>query len=320
MASFSPSPAAAGSAAVDPQRGDGVFVYGLPPPDVLQTPSGADQVSPLAPGSTRLEDVAEGDARALVIAAPPGTLERRYVLALALRALRPHAPLSVLAPKQKGGARLRQELEGFGCEVEELGRRHHRICHTTRPGTVEGLEAALAAGAPRLVPGLGWSQPGVFSWDRPDAGTRLLAAALPALAGRGADLGCGIGGLAQAVLPSAGVTRLALIDLDRRAVDMARRNVEDARAVFHWADARGTLPLEPLDFVVTNPPFHDGGAQDMDLGRAFLRRSHGLLRPGGALWMVANRHLPYEAVLKPLFAEATLRAEDAGFKVYKARR
>ena len=319
MLSF-PSPAAAGPAAVHPQRDGQLFVYGLPSPDVLETPPGAQQVSPLAPGSVRLEDVAEGGARGLVVAAPAGTLERRYVLALALRALRPDAPLSVLAPKQKGGARLRQELEGFGCEVEELGRRHHRICHTTRPGTVEGLEAALAAGAPRLVPGLGWSQPGVFSWDRLDPGTRLLAAALPPLTGRGADLGCGIGLLAQAVLASAGVTRLALIDLDRRAVEMAKRNVRDARADIRWADARAALDLEGLDFVVTNPPFHDGGTQDMDLARAFLRRSHALLRPGGALWMVANRHLPYEAVLKPLFAEATLRAEDAGFKVYEARR
>ena len=292
---------------------------------MLEAPAGAQQVSPFAPGSARLEDVAEASARELIVAAPPGTLERRYVLALALRALRPAAPLTVLAPKQKGGARLRQELQGFGCEVEEVARRHHRICHTVRPETPEGLEAALASGAPRRLPGLGWSQPGVFSWDRLDTGTRLLAGALPLLAGQGADLGCGIGGLAQAVLASAGVTRLALVDLDRRAVDMARRNVEDARAAFHWADARGTLGLEALglealDFVVTNPPFHDGGAQDMDLGRAFLHRSHALLRPGGALWMVANRHLPYEAVLKTLFAEATLRAEDAGFKVYEARR
>jgi 16S rRNA (guanine1207-N2)-methyltransferase len=33
---------------------------------------------------------------------------------------------------------------------------------------------------------------------------------------------------------------------------------------------------------------------------------------------VANRHLPYEAVLKSLFRRATARAEAAGYKIYEA--
>ena len=38
-----------------------------------------------------------------------GTLERRYALALILRALKPGAPLTALAPKEKGGSRLGKE-------------------------------------------------------------------------------------------------------------------------------------------------------------------------------------------------------------------
>jgi 16S rRNA (guanine1207-N2)-methyltransferase len=249
-------------------------------------------------------------------------VERRYALAHLLQALAPGAPLTALAPKDKGGARLRGELEAFGCAVIESAKRHQRICATLRPEAPAPLEPAIAAGALQFSPALGlWTQPGVFSWDRPDPGTQLLLDVLPPLAGRGADLGCGIGALARAALAGPGVTRLDLVDLDRRAIAAARRNIEDPRAAFHWADARLAPELSGLDFVVMNPPFHDGGGLETPgLGQAFIRRAHQILRPGGSLWLVANRHLPYEAALTGLYAQVSARAERAGFKVYEARK
>ena len=226
-----------------------------------------------------------------------------------------------MAPKDKGGSRIGAELKSFGCEVNETGKRHQRLCETHRPETLTGIDEAIAAGASRFDPTMGeWTQPGMFSWDRLDPGAALLLSALPKLTGAGADLGCGGGRIARAVLAHPGVTRLDLIDLDRRAVEAARLNVEDARAQFYWADARIAALPEGLDFVVMNPPFHDGGTEDRALGQDFIRRSHALLRKGGSIWLVANRHLPYEAVLSPLFAKAELRADKGGFKVYEARK
>ena len=295
-------------------------VYGAPPSALAQPPEGARQVSPLVPGAEALEDLAPASLSAAVVAAPPGTVERRYALALILRALKAGAPLTALAPKEKGGARLRKELEAFGCQVEEEGRQHQRICHTARPSAPVGLEAAIAAGAPQRIGGDGpWTQPGIFSWDRDDPGAQLLMSALPAFSGAGADLGCGIGVLAAPVLVSPKVKRLDLVDLDRRAVDAARRNVTDPRAVFHWADAREDPKLTGLDFVVMNPPFHEDGLEDKALGQAFIRRARQMLRRGGSLWMVANRHLPYEAVLAAAFREVALKGEGQGFKIYEAR-
>jgi 16S rRNA (guanine1207-N2)-methyltransferase len=296
-------------------------VYGAPPAALATAPAGARQVSPLVPGSEALESLAPASLSAAVLAAPPGTLERRYALALALRALQPGGALTALAPKEKGGSRLRKELETFGCQVEEVGRQHQRICHAMRPAAPEGLEAAIAAGGPQRIGGDGlWTQPGVFSWDRDDPGSQLLIAALPTLSGQGADLGCGIGVLARGVLASPKVTRLELVDLDRRALDAARRNVEDARAGFHWADARSGPELAGLDFVVMNPPFHDTGLEDKTLGQSFIRRAHQVLRTGGVLWLVANRHLPYEAVLAAQFARVMPRGEGKGFKIYEAKK
>ena len=305
--------------------GENFCVYGAPPRALAEVPGGALQVSPLVPGAKALETIRPASLSGAVITAPPGAVERRYALALALQALKPGAPLTAMAPKDKGGARLRKELEAFGCVVQEDGRQHQRICHTERPQALPPLEPALEAGAPQYSQALGlWTQPGVFSWDRIDPGTRQLIAVLPQLSGRGADLGCGLGVLAKAALTSKAVTALALIDLDRRAIAAARRNVEDPRATSHWADVLTAPDLSDLDFVVMNPPFHDNGMEDRALGQAFIRRACQALRKGGALWLVANRHMPYEAVLGELFARVTPRAtpkgDAGGFKLFEARR
>jgi 16S rRNA (guanine1207-N2)-methyltransferase len=294
------------------------ILYGLPPLELHPRSRDETQTSSLIPGAEALEEIAPASLDEATVLAPPGAIERRYVLALVLSALKPGGTLVAMAPKGKGGERLKKDLEAFGCAVDDSAKRHHRICHTERPPGLTGVEAAIAEGAPRLVDGL-WSQPGVFSWDRVDPGTAALIAALPPLAGAGADLGCGVGVLAHAVLAAPAVTRLQLIDIDRRAVECARRNVGDPRVHFAWADATAS-PLEGLDFVVMNPPFHAAGWETKALGQRFIEAAHRALRKSGTLWMVANLHLPYEGVLEPLFARVERRDGGGPYKVFEARK
>lgn len=298
-------------------------VYGTPPDALSTAPATATQFSPLLPGSSALETQAPGSLASFTMLAPPGTIERRHAMALGLRALAPGAPFTFLAPKDRGGARLSAELERFGCVVHDEPRRHHRICTGLRPVALDDLDGALNEGAPRFIEPLRlWSQPGVFSWDRIDPGSALLIQHLPALSGQGADFGGGIGVLSQAVLASPKVTKLSLFEIDRRAIEAATRNIEDPRIDIRWADLR--LPVgitaAKLDFVVINPPFHDGGTEDKTLGQTFIRRAAESLRNGGQLWLTANRHLPYEAVLKPLFKQVTVAAEAFGYKIFEARK
>lgn len=297
-------------------------VYGSMPTGLVDVPDMVIQVSPLIPGAGRLEDYPPESLASAILLAPPGTIERRFVLALALRALAPGGELTALAPKEKGGARLAKDLRDFGCAVVEEARRHHRICRVLRPEATTGLDAAIVEGAPRHVEALGLSsQPGLFSWNRLDPGSALLLQYLPALSGRGADFGCGYAALSRAVLKSPKVAGLTLIDNDRRAIEMARRNIEDARAAFLWADLRESITgLSRLDFVVTNPPFHDDGAEDRMLGKVFIARAAEALRPGGSLWLTANRHLPYETPLRDAFRSLTPVAEANGYKLFEARK
>lgn len=292
-------------------------VYGAPPPRLA--PSAGAQLSPLVPGSTALENLEPGSLDTLSMLAPPGVIERRYAIAGALRALKVGGELTVLAPKDKGGSRLAKELTAFGTDPQETFKQHHRICVVARPEQLVGLDEALEAGAPRQGEGGLWTQPGVFSWDRIDPGTALLAEMLPVLNGEGADFGCGIGVLSLAALASPKVTKLAMIDTDRRAMEAAKHNVTDKRAESLWADLR-QMSLSGLDFVVMNPPFHDGGRDDQSLGLAFIQKAAASLRKGGVCWLVANRHLPYEAALAPVFSAVTLKGQTNGYKVYEARK
>jgi 16S rRNA (guanine1207-N2)-methyltransferase len=299
-----------------------VLLYGVPAPGLVDVPAGAVQVSPLVPGSDDLAARPDASVDQAVVLAPGGTLERDYVLAQALRVLKPGAPLLAFAPKDKGGSRLKKALERFGCTVGEDARRHHRFCHVVRPAEPTALDEAIAAGAPRIVPSLGvWSQPGVFSWDRLDPGSARLLDLLPPLTGRGADLGCGVGVLAGPLLASPHIDALTCIDIDRRAVECARRNLQDPRATVQWADVRRLGEgFSDFDFVVMNPPFHDGGTEDRELGVAFIRTAVRLLRRGGVCWLVANRHLPYEAALREAFASMEVKADAGGYKVVEARK
>ncbi|HEY2482964.1 MAG TPA: methyltransferase [Caulobacteraceae bacterium] len=295
-------------------------VYGRSPAALATVTASAIQTSPLIVGSTPLEALEDGSVARMVIAAPPGTVERRYVLARALRALAPAGELVALAPKDMGGSRLGAELKAFGCAVVETAKRHQRLCRCVRPVEPIGLEAAIVAGGLQRLAALGlWTQPGVFSWNRLDPGSAVLVAQPWTPSGAGVDLGCGVGVLARAVLASAGVTELTLIDLDRRALDAARRNLDDPRLQFLQHDLR-RAPRRPrdLDFAIMNPPFHDGGAQDRQLGQAFVATAADMLKPGGVLRLVANVALPYETLLAARFAKVTPLARAEGYKVLEA--
>ena len=294
------------------------LLYGRPPA-VFDPPADAIQTSPLIPESAALEAMEPGSVDDVTVYAPPGVLERRYTLAMALRALKVGGRLDVMAPKAKGGSRLAKEMKAFGLEIAETAKAHHRRCIAQRPDVVEGVDEAIAAGAQQLVPGLdAWSQPGIFAWDRTDAGSGLLAEHLPVLKGKGADLGCGYGALATVILRSPQAVSLKMVDIDRRAIKAPRRNIEDARAKVQWTDVRTLATNGDYDFVVSNPPFHDGGAEDRRLGRAFIRKAAEMLRKGGVLWLVANRHLPYEAELNAAFARVRPVADQGGYKVFEA--
>lgn len=171
-----------------------------------------------------------------------------------------------------------------------------------------------------------WSAPGVFSWDRPDTGSRMLLEHLPkTMNGKVIDLGCGNGLLAGFIVKKEGLTDLYAIDADDRAVECCRLNLEErgysVGENVMWRDATGDLSdLPSMDYVVMNPPFHDQQKEDRELGQKFVQSAMKLLRLGGELYLVANRHMPYEDILAREASKVTLLEDRQGFKVIRATR
>ncbi|WP_159806362.1 class I SAM-dependent methyltransferase [Litoreibacter roseus] len=160
--------------------------------------------------------------------------------------------------------------------------------------------------------------PGIFSADGADRGSRLLAETLPELSGKVADLGAGWGYLSRHILLSPDVVRLDLIEADHTALEMAKVNVPDQRAVFKWTDAREVEGS--YDVVVTNPPFHTSRQPDPVIGQAFLKRAAAILQPKGEAWIVANRNLPYEQTLGRVFKDVDTVLQQNGYKIFRARK
>jgi 16S rRNA (guanine1207-N2)-methyltransferase len=166
------------------------------------------------------------------------------------------------------------------------------------------------------------SRPGLFAWDHLDGGSKLLADHLPSnLKGKVADLGGGFGYLSDEVLTkNPAITHLDVIEAEQRALDMAKLNLAKygEHVAFHWLDAAKPLP-DIYDAIISNPPFHVADRADRhDVGKAFITSAARALTSGGQLWIVANRHLPYEETLEASFKHVNLVAQNNFYKVFKA--
>lgn len=241
----------------------------------------------------------EGSHAAALICLPRAKAEARAMLAAACTALPEGAPVIVDGQKTDGVDAVYKELRARLPVSEALSKAHGKIF-----AFAAGPQLAdWAAGPQQVVEGF-TTAPGVFSADGPDRGSALLAAALPAkFPARVVDLGAGWGYLSQHILQRAGVKELHLIEAEKAALDCARINITDDRAQFHWADATTWQVPHLAGAVVCNPPFHTGRDADPALGVAFIRAAAKMLAPDGTLWLVANRHLPYDPALRTLFRE-----------------
>ena len=277
--------------------------------------------------------VAADDARRwpLVLVLPPRQRdEARALLARAIDHCAPGGRVLACMPNSEGAKSGEGDLARLAGPLQTVSKQHCRVFWTAPlDGVIDaGLAAQWrAADAPRpIVDGRFSSRPGVFAWNRIDPASALLADHLPGtLAGHGADLGCGFGYLASEVLSRCrAVAGLDLYEAEARALALARANLQAfaARVAldFHWHDVTTGLP-RGYDFIVSNPPFHAQGRADRpDIGQRFIAAAAAALNPGGQLWLVANRHLPYEAVLDSSFGSVRTVAQRDGFKVIAATR
>lgn len=243
-------------------------------------------------------------------------------IAEAVERIAPGAPVVVAGSKDDGIDSLRKRIDALA-PLEGHLPKHHGVAFWFRRAGIEAA-ATLRAGNPDPVVEGGFkTKPGMFSFDRIDAGSKLLAASLPDdLKGNVADFCAGWGYLAAEVLQrSQGLTALDLYEADFEALEAARLNVHGAiEPRFFWTDLLAEAVERRYDAIVMNPPFHSGRAAEPGIGAGMIRAASKALKPGGRLFMVANRQLPYEQVLSAAFSSHAEIARDGMFKVFSARR
>ena len=226
-----------------------------------------------------------------------------------------------------GAKRFEKTLADVSGGTSMISKHHCRVFWTTKPVNPDDavLEVWRGHGAlRRILDGRYWSRPGLFSWDRIDEGSALLAKCLPDdLAGHAADLGAGWGYLSeQLLMKCSDIASLDCFEADRDALEAARRLLGvlpvPVRPRLRWHDVTGGIDRRKYDVVISNPPFHEGRMADPHLGGKFIAAAAMGLKPQGQFWLVANRQLPYEHLLEEAFSVWHHVAEESGFKVLHA--
>lgn len=264
----------------------------------------------------------EGPYQAVMVLASKDKTETQYDLARALDILAPGGWLLSCAANDAGGARLQNWFQEMGLGPQSHSKNKCRAVWAIKDeNAVTPFEWMMRGERQKIDLGEGvyWTQAGLFGWNKIDSGSALLAAHLPeGLAGTAADFGCGYGYLTCKLMQKNPSLSITAIDADRRAVKCATLNCQGAEGV--WTDLTQNWGDGLFDHIVMNPPFHMGKFTDSDIGAGFIRTAANALNKGGRLYMVANRHLPYESVLSALFSSVKTIADKNGFKVIFAQK
>jgi 16S rRNA (guanine1207-N2)-methyltransferase len=209
--------------------------------------------------------------------------------------------------RQKKGYHVAMTVRPRGMQPPEP-----RDATVTRTIMLAGVETALV------------SKPGVFAWDRLDGGTARLVDAMEIDRGdRVLDLGCGTGLAGVAAARRAPEGQVVLVDADLRAVRSAQRTLE-ANGVGNGEvllsdGASQVFSGDLFDVVVTNPPFHQGREVDYQVAHQFVRDAREVLRPEGRLFLVSNRFIRYEDLIREAFGHVATAWADPSYHVLTAQ-
>ncbi|WP_163270670.1 class I SAM-dependent methyltransferase [Chelativorans alearense] len=251
--------------------------------------------------------------------------ENEEQLTEALRRVRPDGLILAAGTKRDGAAGVAKRLAEL-LPLEDRLSKHHGIVFWLRRPAVLGEAALAALASPAGTAPEGYETAvGGFSEDGADPGSRLLADSLPSdLAGAVADFAAGWGYLSLRLAKRPSITAIDLYEAHHASLEAAKRNLAahapEAACSFFWHDLLSEPVTRRYDAIVMNPPFHRSRAAEPDMGRAMIGVAANALAPGGRLFLVANRPLPYEAAIASSFKHHGEICRDTTYKVLWGRK
>lgn len=159
--------------------------------------------------------------------------------------------------------------------------------------------------------------PGVFNHGKLDIGTSILLEYVPPPArGKVLDMGCGSGVIGLSLKIRQPQLAVTLADVDALALQSARLNCARLNLNAEVIASDGFENIKGrFDFIFTNPPFHQGKETDYAFARNLFAQAAQYLTHDGQLWLIANRHLPYEDWAAEYFSSVQIMAQEQGFKL-----
>ena len=162
--------------------------------------------------------------------------------------------------------------------------------------------------------------PGVFSQTALDEGSRLLLSTFDdTMVGDLLDMACGCGVIATVLGKKNPMLKLTLCDVNAAAISssIATLNVNELEGRVIASNVYSAVE-ETYDWIVSNPPFHDGLGTSYQAAEDIIRLAPNFLKKGGKLRIVANAFLPYQDILDHVFGSHEVLASTGKFKVYQA--
>lgn len=165
------------------------------------------------------------------------------------------------------------------------------------------------------------SLPGVFAHGRLDRGTELLLQATEHLviSGKVLDFACGAGVIGTCLKVNNPGIELSSLDVSAAALAAAAKTheINDIKGKIIASDGLSCVS-EKYDWIATNPPFHQGVRDDLDVAAVFFRLAGTFLTEKGKILVVFNRHLPYMGWIKENFDHVETLVRNREFCVVKA--
>ena len=169
-----------------------------------------------------------------------------------------------------------------------------------------------------------YSKPGIYGWNKIDAGSTLLVehlqnnqSQLLETTKTVLDLGCGYGYLSLSA-HQLGFTNIHATDNNAAAILAVEKNALQNRFTVHaWPDDVAEQAQQQFDLIVCNPPFHQGFDHSKNLSAKFCQALSRLLSPRGQALVVVNQFIKLENFTAGLFKRVTVVAENNSYTVYK---
>ncbi len=199
----------------------------------------------------------------------------------------------------------------------------------SKPGAYD-LDKCLSTFKVDDLNALIYNQANVFSRSKLDIGTRFFLHNFPDKKQYKniIDLGCGNGVLSLKAAQLNPQAFISCIDESYMAVASTKMTLEaniqtrplniqyiEANALSDYSDLD---EHEKADLILCNPPFHQQHVVGDAIAWQMFKQSKRVLRRGGELWIVGNRHLGYHLKLKKIFGNQMLIATSNKFVVIKA--